>query len=375
MIDKKFIPISEPSIGEEEMDNVIEAMNSGWISSKGPYIQEFESGFSRFLGVKHGVSTSNGTTALHLALTALGVGSGDNVIVPDLTFISPVNAILYNGATPRLVDSNRSYWNLDPNKIEELIDERTKAIVVVHLYGHPAEMETIMKIAKDHDLYVIEDCAEAHGAKYNDKIVGSFGDISCFSFYGNKIITTGEGGMCLTNSDELKDKLETLRDHGMKQERRYWHGMVGYNYRMTNLQAAIGVAQLKKIFKIIEKKRKIASLYNNQLKDIEGILVQPEMSWAKSVFWLYSVLVMGNQNGISRDVLSKKLLDRSIDNRRFFYPAHVMPPYKNFGNNREFPVADILSQTGINLPSSSILEEDEITYITEAILSIVHQRS
>lgn len=368
---ERLIPISEPSIGETEISNVMEAVKSGWISSKGPFIHEFEDSFSHFVGCEHGISTSNGTTALHLALTALGVGKGDNVIVPDFTFISPINTILYNGATPKLVDSKEEYWNLDPDKIESLIDENTKAIVAVHLYGHPVDMGQIIKIAKEHDLYVVEDCAEAHGATYKGKMIGTFGDISCFSFYGNKIITTGEGGICLTNDQDLSDRMVMLRDHGMKPESRYWHDEVGFNYRMTNVQAAIGVAQVERISKLIEMRRKIASLYNNRLKKIDGLVLQPQMPWAKSVYWLYSMLIKENSAGINRDVLSKKLLEMNIDNRRFFYPAHVMPPYRNFGNDESFPVSLMLSQTGINLPSSASLQIEDIGYITDTIAEII----
>ena len=368
----KMIPISEPTLGEEETNNVKEALQSGWISSKGPYIHEFEEEFAKFIGVKHGISTSNGTTALHLALTSLGIGLGDNVIVPDFTFISPVNSILYNGTTPRLVDSNPVHWNLEPNKIEEQIDKNTKAIVVVHLYGYPADLDPILKIAKDHDLFVIEDCAESHGALYKNKMVGSFGDISCFSFYGNKIITTGEGGMCLTNNKDLADKMEMLRDHGMKPESRYWHSEVGFNYRMTNLQAAIGVAQIKRISKLIENRNKIAKLYDEGLKDIDNIILQPKLPWAKNVLWLYSILIENNSKGISRDSLAEELLKNGIDNRRFFYPAHVMPPYKKFAEGRAFPVSEMLSKTGMNLPSSANLTDEEVVYITETVRKLMH---
>lgn len=371
MFERKFIPISEPSIGEEEKANVMEAVSSGWISSKGPFISDFEDEFSNFIGAKHGVSTSNGTTALHLALSALNVGKGDNVIAPDFTFISPINAILYNQAVPKLVDSTESNWNLDPKKIEEQIDEKTKAIVVVHLYGHPADMNPIIKIAKENDLKIIEDCAEAHGALYRGQKVGTFGDVSCFSFYGNKIMTTGEGGMCLTNDQELAERMETLRDHGMKPSRRYWHDEIGYNYRMTNLQAAIGSAQVRKLGKLIEQRRKLASIYTDQLRDIDEISLQPEESWAKSVFWLYSILMNNKIKDLDRDVLSKRLLERGIDNRQFFYPAHVMPPYVELGKSKKFPVADKLSQMGLNLPSSARLGVEEISYITDSIREII----
>ena len=372
--ERKIIPISEPNIGEEEVNNVMEAVKSGWISSKGPFIHEFEEKFAKFIGTNYGVSTSNGTTALHLALTALGIGKGDNVIVPDFTFISPINAVLYNGGTPRLIDADRSSWNIDPSKIEEKIDNKTKAIIVVHVYGHPANMDPIMKIADEHDIFVIEDCAEAHGALYKERKVGTFGDISCFSFYANKIITTGEGGICLTNQQQVAEKMEMLRDHGMKPENRYWHEEVGYNYRMTNLQAAIGVAQINKIDKLVEKRRELASCYNKYLKDISKITVPPEEPWAKSVFWLYSILINDVENNVNRDYVSKRLLQEGFDNRRFFYPVHIMPPYREYAETGDFPVSDMLSRMGMNLPSSMNVDEEIIRAISEMLRDILGEK-
>ena len=247
----KMIPIAEPLLEEEELNNVMEAVKSGWISSKGKFIPEFEENFARYCGVKHSVATSNGTVALHLALATLGIKEGDEVIVPTLTFIATANAVRYTGAKPVFVDSNPDYWCIDPEKIEGAITPKTRAIIPVHLYGHPCDMEAIMAVAKKHDLYVIEDAAEAHGAEHKGRKVGSFGDIACFSFYGNKIITTGEGGMCLTDDEILAERMRILRDHGMNPGKRYWHDIVGFNYRMTNMQAAIGVAQLEKIDRVI----------------------------------------------------------------------------------------------------------------------------
>ncbi|MEM4522680.1 MAG: DegT/DnrJ/EryC1/StrS aminotransferase family protein, partial [Nitrososphaeria archaeon] len=254
-------PVAEPEIGDEELKNVIEAVKSGWVSSKGRFIDEFESSFAKYVGVKYGIATSNGTAALHLALAGLNIGSDDEVIVPDLTFAATINAVLYTRAKPVIVDINPEYWCIDPTKLEKAITSKTKAIILVHLYGHPCDMEPIMEIAEQHNLYVIEDVAEAHGAEYKGRKVGSFGHISCFSFYGNKVITTGEGGMCLTNDREIAERIKILRDHGMSPEKRYWHDVIGFNYRMTNLQAALGLAQLGKIERFIEKKREIAKKY------------------------------------------------------------------------------------------------------------------
>ena len=364
-----MIPIAEPSLGEEELKNVIEAVKSGWISSRGKFIEEFERNFSNYCDRKYGVATSNGTVALHLALKTLGIGKGDQVIIPDLTFVAVANAVTYCNAKPVFVDSHPDYWCLDPDKIEEKITPKTKAIIPVHLYGHPCDMDSIMKIAEERDLYVIEDAAEAHGAEYKGKKVGSFGDISCFSFYGNKIITTGEGGMCLTNNEELAEKMRILRDHGMDPNKRYWYEVVGFNYRMTNLQAAVGVAQLKKLNGFVERKRQIARWYSEGLKDLEEtelITLYPEIQWAKCVYWMYCILVEDNF-GMSRDDLIKRLEENGIETRPFFYPVHVMPPYKN---DDKFPVAEKISRKGINLPSAINLKEEEIEKIVGVIRSV-----
>jgi len=362
-----MIPVAEPCLGEEELKNVIEAVKSGWISSKGKFIEEFEEKFVRYCGRKYGVATSNGTVALHLALKALGIGKDDEVIVPTLTFVATANAVTYCNAKPVFVDSHPEYWCINPDKIEEKITPRTKAIIPVHLYGHPCDMDLIMKIAEDHNLYVLEDAAEAHGAEYKGEKIGSFGDISCFSFYGNKIITTGEGGMCLTNNEELAEKMRILRDHGMNPNRRYWYDEIGFNYRMTNLQAAVGVAQLEKLDEFIEKKRKIAKMYEEGLNELEEknlIILHREMKWAKSVYWMYSILIE-DSFGMNRDILMKELERKRIDTRPFFYPMHVLPPYQN---NERFPIAEEISRKGINLPSGVGLKEEEIRKIVESLI-------
>lgn len=368
------IPVAEPCIGEEELRNVIEAVKSGWISSKGKFIEEFEREFARYCDVKYGIATANGTVALHLALKALGIGKGDEVIVPTLTFVATANAVTYCNAKPVFVDSHPEYWCIDPEKIEEKITENTKAIIVVHLYGHPCDMDWIIDIAEDKGLYVIEDAAEAHGAEYKGKKVGSFGDIACFSFYGNKIITTGEGGMCVTNNEELAEKMRILRDHGMSKERRYWHEVIGFNYRMTNLQAAIGVAQLKKLDEFIEKKRQIAKWYSEKIKELEEeglIKLHPEMKWAKCVYWMYSILIEDDAK-ISRDGLIKKLEESGIETRPFFVPMHLLPMYNS---GEKLPVAEELSRKGMNLPSSVILEKDEIIKIATLLKSVLEHKN
>jgi len=361
-----MIPIAEPSLGEEELNNVIEAIKSGWISSKGKFIPEFEENFARYCGVRNGVATSNGTVALHLALIALGIGAGDEVIVPTLTFIATANAVKYTGAEPVFVDSHPDYWCIDPQKIQQAITPKTRAIIPVHLYGHPCDMDPIMDVAKRHNLYVIEDAAEAHGAQYKERKVGSFGDIACFSFYGNKIITTGEGGMCVTNSKQLAERMRILRDHGMNPHRRYWHDVVGFNYRMTNMQAAVGVAQLSKVDKFVEKRREIAGLYSSRLNGIEGIALSPEMPWARHVYWMYSILVQDNF-GIDRDELMNRLELKGIETRPLFHPVHMMPPHKK---SESIAVAEELSRKGVSLPSSINLTAEQVKYVADVIREV-----
>jgi len=363
-----MIPVAEPFLGEEELANVTEAVKSGWISSKGRFIEEFENEFAKYCGVKYGVATSNGTVTLHLALKALGIEAGDEVIVPDLTFVATANVVTYCNARPVFVDSHPQYWCVDPEKIEEKITPKTKAIMPVHLYGHPCDMERILEIAEDYDLYVVEDAAESHGAEYKGKRVGSFGEINCFSFYGNKIISTGEGGMCVTKDEELAGKMRILRDHGMNPNKRYWYDVVGYNYRMTNLQAAIGVAQLRKLDRFVEKKREIARLYEEGLSELaeRGLIkLQPEMAWAKCVYWMYCILIE-DKFGRSRNELMKKLEENGIETRPFFYPMHLIPPYES---NKAFPAAEQISREGINLPSAVGLKEEEVKFILEKVKS------
>ncbi|MDD5129516.1 MAG: aminotransferase class I/II-fold pyridoxal phosphate-dependent enzyme [Candidatus Omnitrophica bacterium] len=360
------IPVTEPEIEGKELEYVTDCIATGWVSSGGKYVKLFEDNFSEFCQTKYSIAVSNGTAALHLALAVLGVGKGDEVIVPTLSFIATANAVSYTGAKPVFVDVQKDTWNIDPEKIKDAITSRTKAIIPVHLYGHPADMDPILSLAKKHKLYVIEDAAEAHGAEYKGKKVGSFPDVGCFSFFGNKIITTGEGGMITTNNPDIAQKAIILRDHGMSREKKYWHPYIGFNYRLTNIQAAIGVAQLEKIASLIKRKRENARLYSCLLKGVKGIVLPVEKKWAKSVYWMYSILVEDSY-GISRDLLMRKLSERGIDTRPVFYPIHIMPPY---ADNKKFPIAEEISRKGISLPSAVSLKEDEIRRIAAAIKEI-----
>jgi len=360
------IPVYEPFLGQKECKYVNRCVKSGWISSLGNEILKFEHLYSRFCQAKYGVSTSNGTAALHLVLASLGIGKGDEVIVPTLSFMATANAVTYTGAKPVLVDSVSKTWNIDPEQIEKVVTKKTKAIIPVHLYGHPADMDPIKIIAKKYKLFVIEDAAEAHGALYKNKKVGSLGQAACFSFYGNKVITTGEGGMVVTNSSRLYKKMRFLRDHAMSETRRYYHPVIGYNYRLTNIQAALGLAQLEKIDSVISRKRENAFLYNKLLQGLPGIILPPEEAWAKNIYWMYSILVE-NKFAVKRNSLMRKLKEKGIDTRPFFIPMHKMPPYKC---RKSFPVAEELSSQGINLPSYPGLNKKDIKYICETIKNI-----
>ena len=360
-----MIPISKPWLKGNELKYVTEAVESNWVSSIGKYVPLFEEKFSGFIGAKHGLATVNGTAALHLSLEALGIGEGDEVIVPDMTFIAPVNSIIYAGAKPVFADISKENWNIDPDSIRKKITEKTKAIMPVHLYGAPCKMDEVMEIADENDLKVIEDCAESHGAEFKGKKLGVFGDCGVYSFYGNKIMTCGEGGLIVSNNSELIEKMDLLRDHAMDPKKRYWHDFVGYNYRMTNMQAGIGLAQTEKIDFLIENRKKIAEKYNSFLKDVEGLTMQKELAGAKNVCWLYSVIIE-KSFGPSRDEISKLLAEKGIDSRPFFYPCHIMPPYKT---NGDFPVADEISSKGINLPTFIGMTDDEIKFISETIIS------
>lgn len=357
------IPVCEPSLGPKELEYVADCVKTNWISSKGKYVTEFEERFSAFCGAKYGVSTSSGTTAIHLALATLGVGRGDEVILPTLTHCCCANMVGLTGARPILVDSERVTWNIDVDKIVEKLTGRTKVIMPVHLYGHPADMDPILDLAEDRDLCVVVDSAEAHGAEYKGQRVGGMGDLECFSFYANKIITTGEGGMIVTSNQELAEKAVMLRDQAYEKERRFLHRMIGFNYRMTNLQAAIGVAQMEKIDRFIGARRRNAHLYNSLLEQVEGIKLPPETEWAKNVYWMYSILVE-DSFGLSRDELASYLKERGVETRPFFYPIHLQPIYAENYQWGSCPVAEELSQQGMNLPSAATLGTKEIEYVT-----------
>lgn len=366
----KKIPVCEPALLGNEIAYVADAIKTTWISSAGTYLERFEKGFGRYLGRKYAVATTNGTTALHIALAACGIKKGDEVIIPDFTMISPVFAICYVGALPVFVDVDPHTWTIDPDQIEKKITKKTKAILAVHIYGHPADMKAILHIAKKNKLLVIEDAAEAHGATCNGKKCGSLSDIAAFSFYANKIITTGEGGMVVTDDERLASKAKSYKNlcFPMKGARTFLHEDIGFNYRMTNIQAAIGLAQLENIERLVEARRKNAALYNKLLKEIPGVTLPREMKWAKNVYWMYSIIIE-NEFGKSRDELMTFLKQKGVDTRTFFIPMHVQPAFRNMGlfEGERYPVSERLGERGLYLPSGSGLTAEQIQTVCAAM--------
>ena len=364
------IPVNEPEVNGNEEAYVSEAVRSGWIST-GRYVKEFERSFAEFIDVKHAITTTSGTAALQLGVASLGLGPGDEVIVPALTIVATVFAVNYVGATPVLVDVEEETYNIDPDLIERKITPKTRAILPVHLYGHPADMDPIMQLADRYHLRVVEDAAEAHGAKYRGRPAGSIGDLSCFSFYANKIITTGEGGMVTTDDDVLAERVLRLKDLAHSPERRFVHTEVAYTLRMTNLQAAVGVAQMERVDEFLRRKRWMADLYRQRLSDVEGLHLPVDKEWATNVYWMYAIRVT-NDFGCDRDELMSRLKERGIDTRTFFFPMNDQPVFLRMGLFRDetFPVAERLSREGMYLPSGLAITEEQIDTVVGAIKEI-----
>jgi perosamine synthetase len=360
------IPVFAPWLSENVRRYVLDCVDTGWISSLGEYVPRFEREFARFCEAEHAVATSNGTTALHLALATLGIGPGDEVLVPDLTFVATANVVRYTGATPVLVDAHPTTWGMDPADAARKATARTRAVIPVHVYGHPVDLDPLRELGARHDIAVVEDAAEAHGARYKGRRVGALGRIGAFSFYGNKIITTGEGGMVVTNDGALAERARFLRDHAMDPKRRYYHPEVGFNYRMTNIQAAIGCAQLEQAEAILERRKAIAAAYEAGLAGVPGLGRPPAESWAESVYWMYSVLIEP-AFGLDRDAVQQGLREQGVDSRPFFVPLHELPPYRTA---LHFPVTTRLARSGINLPSGTGLTMDEIATVCRALRSL-----
>jgi perosamine synthetase len=365
------IPVHEPEFGEEEIAAVVAALRRGEISgSFGMAVPEFEEKFANYCGCKYGIAVTSGTTALHLAVQALGIGVGDEVLVSASTNIASALAVYHNGAVTVPVDSEPQTWNMNPDLLEALITPKTKAIIPVHLFGHPCDMDKIMAIARKHGLAVIEDCAESHGATINGKMTGSFGNMGCFSFYANKIITTGEGGMIVTNDEDLEKKLRLLRNLAFGLPR-FYHQLPGHNFRMTGYQAAFGIVQLSRIDEILDQKRLIAKKYSNALKDIPGLHLPVERENYKNVYWMYAITV-NSDFGATRDKLMEHLSSDGIDTRTFFCPMNQQPFLREQLGYRDVlcPVADQIWQSGLYLPSSNNLSDDQISSISASIAKV-----
>jgi perosamine synthetase len=358
-MNNKF-PVYQPSLKGNEKKYVDDCLDSTWISSKGKYIKLFEDSFSEFVNVNHSVAVSNGTVALHLALLALGIEAEDEVIVPTFTYIASVNAIKYVNAKPIFVDSDPQTWQIDSLKIREKISSQTKAIMAVHIYGHPCDMKEIKKIAEKYNLFIIEDCAEAIGSYYNNKHAGNFSDIATFSFFGNKTITTGEGGMVCTNDKNLLDLVVRLKGQGLATGKEYFHDIVGYNYRMTNICAAIGFAQLERISEILKEKDRVISEYKKALKNVP-VNIHQEVGNLKHSYWMFTILVSSEKE---KSELRSFLAENGIETRPAFHPVHTMPIYMD-GNS--YPVAEDLGRRGISLPSYPDLSNNDIQFISSKI--------
>lgn len=355
-----FIPVYKPCFNGNEKKYLIDCIESGWISSKGKYVGLFEKEFSRFLGSGYSAAVANGTVALHLALEVLNISSGDEVIVPSFTYIASVNSIKYCGATPIFVDSEIDSWNIDTNKIEEKITSKTKAIIAVHLYGALCNMTALRNICNKYSIFLIEDSAEAFGSTLNDNPAGTFGDISTFSFFGNKTITTGEGGMVTSKNIKLIEKVNYLKSQAVDSNKEYWHPHIGYNYRMTNMQAAIGLAQLENCSETLKRKIEIGETYKRELKNYPLSFQKPILNSVHS-YWMVSIMCDSSED---RDALRHHLKEFKIETRPHFFPAHIMPPY-NIGEN--YFVAEEISKRGLTLPSFPALSKEEIDYIIKKI--------
>jgi perosamine synthetase len=362
---RKWIPIAHPLLTGNEKKYVNECIDTTWISSVGRFIPLFEERFARFCSIEHAVACNSGTSALHLALAAFDVGPGDEVIIPSLTYVATANAVRYCGATPVFVDSEPRTMNLDPRRVEAAITSRTKGILPVHLYGHPVDMDPLVEVAKRHGLFVLEDAAEAPGASYRGKSVGSLGDAAAFSFFGNKTMTTGEGGMVTTSNAGLAERIRRLRGQGVDPERRYWFPTVGYNYRMTNIQAALGVAQLEQIEVHLKARRRVAGWYRTHLAALEPFLSLPiSEPWVEHGWWMYTIL-LNDSFPLGRDEFIAQMERENIETRPVFYPVNIQPPYR--GLPAYCPVAADLSRRGVSLPTHALLTEDDIRYIADRI--------
>lgn len=372
-----FIPVNEPLLNGNEKKYLCECIDTGWISSEGPFVKEFENKMSAIVGRKYGIAVSNGTAALEVAVQALGIGEGDEIIMPTFTIISCAMAVTKLGAIPVLVDSDTYTWNMNVDEIEAKITPRTKAVMVVHLYGLPVEMDKVLALAKKYDLKVIEDAAEMHGQTYQGKPCGSFGDISTFSFYPNKHITTGEGGMVVTDDEELAERCRMLRNLCFRKDIRYVHDEISDNYRFTNLQAAIGLAQLERLDEFIARKRVMGQYYTEQLKDIEGLILPVEKTdYADNIYWVYGI-VLDKQIHADNRTVQKLLAKEGIGSRTFFWCMHEQPVYQKRGLflNETYPAAEYLARKGFYIPSGLALTMEQMERVVTGVRRMINNVS
>jgi perosamine synthetase len=369
----KPVPVNEPSLGGNERKYLNECLDTGWISSEGPFIRQFEERFSGRIGRKNGIAVSNGSAALDVAVAALGLGNGDEVILPTFTIISCAASIVRAGATPVLVDSDPDTWNLDVAQVEKKITARTRAIMVVHIYGLPVDMTPVLEIANKYRLKVIEDAAEMHGQTYQGKPCGSFGELSVFSFYANKHITTGEGGMIVTDDGQLAERCRSLRNLCFIPEKRFVHEELGWNFRMTNMQAALGLAQLEQLDAFVEKKRRMGAFYTERLKDIRGLqLPKGTTDYAENIYWVYGI-VLNDEVPFDAAEAMKRLSVRRIGSRPFFFPMHEQPVFRKMElfKNEKYPVAERLARRGFYIPSGMALTSEQMNQVVEAVIEII----
>jgi perosamine synthetase len=368
-----YLPVARPILDGNEHRYVLECLETGWVSANGRFVPLFEEEYARFCDVEYAVAVNSGTAALHLALLALGVGPGDEVLVPTLTYVATANAVVYCGAKPVFVDCDPETWTIDPGCLENLITARTRGIIVVHLFGHPADMDPILETAARHGLFVLEDAAQAHGAEYKHRHVGGLGNAAIFSFFGNKIITTGEGGMVVTRSAAIADKVRLLRGQGMDPSRRYWFPVIGYNYRMTNLQAAVGLAQLERIEQRLTERQQVARWYDQRLEPLQDLVQCPHTQrWARRVHWLYTVLLRETVR-IERDEIAALLWEQGIETRPVFWPIHLLPPYAPAV--RSLPVSESIARRGLSLPTHSWVTQDDVDRVADALAAACQGRT
>ncbi len=368
-----MIPVNEPLLDGNEKKYLLECIETGWVSSEGPFVKRFEEEFATRMGRKFGIAVCNGTAALEVAVVTLGIGPGDEVIMPSFTIISCAAAVIKAGATPVLVDSDPFTWNMDVGQIEEKITSRTKAIMAVHIYGLPVDMDPLLDLARAHKLFVIEDAAEAIGLAYKGHSCGSFGDISTFSFYANKHVTTGEGGMIVTDDEKLAERCRSFRNLCFQKEKRFYHTQLGWNYRMTNLQAALGVAQLEKLEQHTNRKREIGSAYNSLLGELAGIqLPIPETAYAKNTYWVYGVVLKENIS-LSVEEIMEGLRSQGVGTRPFFWSMHEQPVFNRRGLfvNDKHPIAERLARRGFYLPSGTAISEQHVSTVCETVKRII----